>query len=124
MAKAKIKLEKKDNLFVIDKNKNYESFFSMSIVFYQKLIQLMEEHEGVNIHLNPKFEMLLNKLSLNNEEIKLEQNDLKLLVDWTDCLCVIMLELDSIDFKDKEIQKYLRLSETLIQQGKEFLLIQ
>jgi hypothetical protein len=124
MAKAKIKLEKKDNLFVIDKNKNYESFFSMSIVFYQKLIQLMEENEGVNIHLNPKFEMLLNKLSLNNEEIKLEQNDLKLLVDWTDCLCVIMLELDSIDFKDKEIQKYLRLSETLIQQGKEFLLIQ
>jgi hypothetical protein len=124
MAKAKIKLEKKDNLFVIDKNKNYESFFSMSIVFYQKLIQLMEEYEGVNIHLNPKFEMLLNKLSLNNEEIKLEQNDLKLLVDWTDCLCVIMLELDSIDFKDKEIQKYLRLSETLIQQGKEFLLIQ
>jgi hypothetical protein len=124
MAKAKIKLEKKDNLFVIDKNKNYESFFSMSIVFYQKLIQLMEENEGVNIHLNPKFEILLNKLSLNNEEIKLEQNDLKLLVDWTDCLCVIMLELDSIDFKDKEIQKYLRLSETLIQQGKEFLLIQ
>jgi len=124
MAKSKIKLEKKDNLFVIDKNKNYESFFSMSIVFYQKLIQLMEENEGVNIHLNPKFEMLLNKLSLNNEEIKLEQNDLKLLVDWTDCLCVIMLELDSIDFKDKEIQKYLRLSETLIQQGKEFLLIQ
>jgi len=65
MAKSKIKLEKKDNLFVIDKNKNYESFFSMSIVFYQKLIQLMEENEGVNIHLNPKFEMLLNKLSLN-----------------------------------------------------------
>ena len=124
MAKSKIKLEKKDNLFVIDKNKNYELFFSMSIVFYQKLIQLMEENEGVNIYLNPKFEVLLNKLSLYNEEIKLDQNDLKLLVDWTDCLCVIMLELDSIDFKDKEIQKYLRLSETLIQQGKEFLLIQ
>lgn len=122
MAKAKIKIEQQDNFFIIDKNKNYELFFSMSIVFYQKIIQLMQENEGVNIYLNPKFEVLLNKLSLNNQEIKLDKNDLKLLIDWADCLCIIMLEIDSIDFKDKEIQKYLRLSETLIKQGKELLL--
>lgn len=124
MAKAKIKIEQQDNFFIIDKNKNYELFFSMSIVFYQKIIQLMQENEGVNIYLNPKFEVLLNKLSLSNKEIKLEKNDLKLLIDWADCLCIIMLEIDSIDFKDKEIQKYLRLSETLIKQGKELLLIE
>ena len=121
MAKAKIKIEQQDNFFIIDKNKNYKLFFSMSIVFYQKIIQLMQENEGVNIYLNPKFEVLLNKLSLNNKEIKLDKNDLKLLIDWADCLCIIMLEIDSIDFKDKEIQKYLRLSETLIKQGKELI---
>jgi hypothetical protein len=124
MAKAKIKLEKQDNLFVIDKNKNYELFFSMSIVFYQKVIQAMEENGGISLYLNPKFEILLNKLSLNNNEIKLEENDLKLLVDWADCLCLIMLEIDSINFKDKDIQKFLGLSETLIKQGKELLSIQ
>lgn len=124
MAKAKIKLEKQDNLFVIDKNKNYELFFSMSIVFYQKVIQAMEENGGISLYLNPKFEILLNKLSLNNNEIKLEENDLKLLVDWADCLCLIMLEIDSINFKDKDIQKFLGLSETLIKQSKELLSIQ
>lgn len=123
MAKAKIKIEKKDQNFVITKNKNYELFLSMSIIFYQKLITLMQENEGVNIYLNPKFEILLNKISLNNSEIILENDDLKLLIDWADCLCIIMLEIDSIDFKDKDIQKYLGLSESLIKQGKNLLSI-
>jgi len=121
MPRINIKIEKSDDCIIIDKDKNYEFLLSMSIVFYQKLMQIMQDNEEVLISLNPKFESLLSKINLKNEVIKINNEELKLLIDWIDCLCLIMLDLDSIDFKNKEIQKYLKVSEKFISSGKKIL---
>lgn len=121
MPKQIIKIIKKDDKFVIDKNKNYEYFFSMSIIFYHKIIEVMKKDSGMNIEINPKFENLLTKLTINNETIIINEAEIKFLTDWVDCLCLIMLELDSIDFKNKDIKKFLRLSESLINNSKKLL---
>lgn len=121
MAKSQIKIEKDGDIFIIAKDKNYELFFSMSVVFYQKVIEIMKQDSGLNISINPKFESVLLKMSLNNESIKINQDDLKLLLDWVDCLCLIMLDIESIDYKNKDIKKYLRLSESLISNSKKII---
>ena len=121
MSRINIKIQKLNDFIIIDKDKNYEFLLSMSIVFYQKLMQIMQDNEEVLISLNPKFESLLSKINLKNEVIKINNEELKLLIDWIDCLCLIMLDLDSIDFKNKEIQKYLKVSEKFISSGKKIL---
>lgn len=121
MAKIKTKIEKIDDFYIIDKDKNYEFFFSMSIIFYQKLISIMQNSEGVVLSMNPKFENLLTKLNLKNEIIKINKDDLSIMIEWVDCLCLIMLDIDSIDLKNKEIKKYLRISESIITTGKKLL---
>jgi len=121
MARSKIIIEKDNQEFVIKNDKNYELFFSMSIVFYQRIIEFMKKDTGMIISINPKFETLLLKISFHNEEIKLNEEDLKLLIDWVDCLCLIMLDIESIDYKNKDIKKYLRLSESLIANSKKLL---
>jgi hypothetical protein len=121
MAKIKTKIEKIDDSYIIDKDENYEFFFSMSIIFYQKLISIMQNSEGVVLSMNPKFENLLTKLNLKNEIIKINKDDLSIMIEWVDCLCLIMLDIDSIDLKNKEIKKYLRISESIITTGKKLL---
>jgi hypothetical protein len=121
MPRTNIKIERSNDFIIIDKDKNYEFLLSMSIVFYQKLMFIMQDNEEVLISLNPKFENLLSKINLKNETIKINNEELQLLIDWIDCLCLIMLDLDSIDFKNKEIQKYLKMSEKFILSGKKIL---
>lgn len=120
--KIQINIEKSNDFFVIEKDKNYEFFLSMSIIFYQKLMSIIQSGDGMIISLNPKFENLLSKISLKNEVIKLTEDELKLMIDWTDCLCLIMLDIDSIDFKNKEIKKYLKLSEIFISTCKKLII--
>jgi hypothetical protein len=121
MAKIKTKIEKIDDFYIIDKDENYEFFFSMSILFYQKLITIMQNSEGVVLSMNPKFESLLKKINLKNEIIKINKDDLNIMIEWIDCLCLIMLDIDSIDLKNKEIKKYLRISESIITTGKKLI---
>jgi hypothetical protein len=121
MPRSNIKIEKSDDFIIIEKDKNYEFLLSMSIIFYQKLMTIMQSNEEFLISMNPKFENLLSKINLKNETIKINSEELKLLIDWIDCLCLIMLDLDSIDLKNKDIQKYLKMSGKFILSSKKIL---
>lgn len=122
MAKAKIKIEKNEDNFIIIRDKNYEFLLSISVVFYQRIIKMMQESQGINLVMNKKFESLLGKIIISDDQIILNEEELKLYSDWLDCLCLIMLDLESIDFKSKDIKKYLSLSENFIKQSKNFLI--
>lgn len=121
MPRSKITIEKINDHFLIKKDKNYQSFFSMSVIFYHRVIEVIKQDSGMNVAMNPKFEILLTKLSFDNEKIIIDLDQLKLMVDWVDCLCLIMLEIENLDFKNKEIKKYLRLSESFIFIANKFL---
>jgi hypothetical protein len=121
MPRSNIKIEKSDDFIIIEKDKNYEFLLSMSIIFYQKLMTIMQSNEEFLISMNPKFENLLSKINLKNETIKINNEELQLLIDWIDCLCLIMLDLDSIDLKNKDIQKYLKMSGKFILSSKKIL---
>lgn len=118
MAKSQIKISAKDDSIVIENDNNFESFLSMSLIFYHKIIDIMQKTQGLLLAMNPNFQNLIIKLSTNEKEIKLSKEDLKIMTDWIDCLCLIMLDLDSIDFKNKQIKKYLSFSEQFIKKSK------
>ena len=121
MAKAQIKIEKNNDFFLISNDKNYELMLSMSVIFYNRIVELMKNTDGIVLYMNPKFKNLIKNISSKSDFISLSDVELKLLIDWVDCLCLIMLDIDSIDYKDKDIKKYLSLSEKFIKNGKELL---
>jgi hypothetical protein len=123
MPKIEIKIERDQNLFIIRKDKNFDHLISLSIVFYERIMSFMQKTEGVSLQMNPKFVSLLQKITTNSEKLYLSQEDITIFVDWVDCLCLIMLDIDSIDYANKDIKKYLTLSERFIKKSKELMAV-
>lgn len=121
MSKIEIKIERDQNLFIIKRDKNFDHLISLSIVFYERIMSFMKKSEGIVLHMNPKFASLINKITAESEKLYLSEEDIALFVDWVDCLCLIMLDIDSIDYSNKEIKKYLTLSERFIKKSKELM---
>lgn len=122
MPRVEIKINRDKNLFIIKKDKNFELLLGISVVFYKRIMTLMQKSEtNVIIQMNPKFTSLINKVTSDSERLFLSEEDITLFVDWVDCLCLIMLDLDSVDYKNKEIKRYLTLSERFIKRTKELM---
>ena len=121
MPKTEIKIQRDKNLFIIRRDDNFIHLLEMSLVFYKRLMTLMQDTEGVVLHMNTKFLNLINKVTIDSEKIYLSEDDVTLFADWVDCLCLIMLDLDSVDYKNKEIKKYMTLSERFIKRSKELM---
>ena len=121
MPKTEIKIQRDKNLFIIRRDDNFIHLLEMSLVFYKRLMTLMQDTEGVVLHMNTKFLNLINKVTIDSEKVYLSEDDVTLFADWVDCLCLIMLDLDSVDYKNKEIKKYMTLSERFIKRSKELM---
>lgn len=121
MPKAEVKINRDKNLFIIKRDPNFIHLLDISLVFYRRLMTLIQDADGVILQMNPKFLDLIGKVTVDAEKIYLSEEDVALFVDWVDCLCLIMLDLDSVDYKSKEVKKYLTLSERFIKRSKELM---
>lgn len=121
MPKTEVKIQRDNNLFIVKKDDNFIHLLDLSLVFYKRLMSLIQESDGVILQMNSKFVSLINKLTIDAEKIYLSEEDITLFVDWVDCLCLIMLDLDSIDYRNKDIKKYMTLSERFIKRSKELM---
>ena len=121
MPKAEVKISRDKNLFIIKRDSNFTHLIDISLVFYKRLMTLIQDTDGVILQMNPKFLDLIGKITIDEEKIYLSEEDVTLFVDWVDCLCLIMLDLDSVDYKSKEVKKYLTLSERFIKRSKELM---
>jgi hypothetical protein len=121
MPKTEIKIQRDKNLFIIRRDDNFIHLLDMSLVFYKRLMTLMQDTEGVAMQMNTKFLNLISKVTIDSEKVYLSEDDVTLFADWVDCLCLIMLDLDSVDYKNKEIKKYMTLSERFIKRSKELM---
>lgn len=124
MAKKEISIERDKNLFIVKRDNNLEHLINISLVFYQNILSFMEKAEGSVLELSPKFAALIEKITNDSKEIYLSEEDFALFADWVDCLCLIMLEMDTIDYNDKQIKKYLSISESFIKKSKELIVNQ
>lgn len=121
MPKIEVKIQRDKNLYIIKKDPNFNHLMGLSLVFYQRIMSLMQGTDGMILQMNPKFMSLINKITIDSEKLYLSEEDITLFVDWVDCLCLIMLDLDSVDYKNRDIKKYLTLSERFIKRSKELM---
>lgn len=121
MKKRQITVEKDNNLIIILKDENFEHLLGVSYVFYERIMSLIQSDKGPVFQMSPRFVSLIKKLSVKSDKVYLSDDELALFVDWVDTLCLIMLDLDTIDYKNTEIKKYLTLSEKFIKRTKQIM---
>lgn len=121
MKRKQIKIEQKGDIIIIHKDDNFNHLISISYVFYERIMSVVNSEQAIHYKMSPRFAGLLNKIAIKNDIIHLSEDELSLFVDWIDTLCLIMLDLDNINYNHVEIKRYLTLSEKFIQKSKKIL---
>lgn len=121
MRKKHITINRDKDIITISKDENFEHLLGVSYVFYERIMSLIESEKGPVFQISPRFKKLIDKLSVKSDSVKLSEEELGLFVDWVDTLCLIMLDIDTIDYKNIEIKRYLTLSEKFIKKSKEIM---
>lgn len=126
----RIIIKKENDLYVIDNNEYFSNFLNISFDIYRKTINAISQSEGIYIHISPKFQTILLKIEkhFKEETIKFERWELESILDWIDCMCVIILnapkELEPFlenDESDESLNVFLQLSEEFMQKSKKIL---
>lgn len=112
MAKYKIDLQRIDyNRFALVKNKNFHFLLSNTYGFYRKILNDMESSSIYEEYSEiPEFTQLIEKLTDDNTESELSMDNLTTLMNWIDIICTVILELEGIDFNDKDLVKYFKIA--------------
>lgn len=128
--KKRIIIKKENDLFAIDNNEYFSNFLNISFDIYRKTINAISQNEGLLIHISPKFQTILLKIEkyFADDVIKFEQWELETLIDWVDCMCIIILSAPEEwepflenDEPNETINIFIQLSEEFIQQSKKIL---
>lgn len=128
--KKRIFIKKEDNLYIIYNNEYFSNFLNISFDIYRKTINAISQDQGILIDISPKFRKILLKIENNftDDIIKFENWELEALVDWVDCMCVIILSapqewepLLGSDEPSESLNIFLQLSEEFIKNAKKVL---
>ena len=112
------KLEKlSDNNYVINKNKNFFILIEKAYVIYNEIISDLKKHSKQPYKEKKTFINLINNLKQKNKTSIVSKSDLQLLVNWIDIICVLLLEKESVNLKDTELNSFFKLSEKFIKQA-------
>ena len=112
------KLEKlSDNNYVINKNKNFFILIEKAYVIKNEIISNLKKHRKQQYKKKKTFINLINNLKQKNKTSIVSKSDLQLLVNWIDIICVLLLEKESVNLKDTELNSFFKLSEKFIKQA-------
>lgn len=112
------KLEKlSDDNYIINKNKNFFLLIEKAHAIYNEIISDLKKHSKQPYKEKKTFINLINNLKEKNKTSIVSKNDLQLLVNWIDIICILLLEKESVNLKDVELNTFFKLSEQFIKQA-------
>lgn len=109
-----IKINKLENdSYEIIKDNNFAHLMGMSSGFYTRVLQFGSKFENVTANSSIEFKIVLNKIK-DHKELKpiFNKKELFMIDFWIKSLCEMLLEIDAIDLKEKNLVKYLKLSQS------------
>lgn len=109
-----------DNEYSIHKNIHLEFLIRGCHGFYSNIVQHMQEAYREQYVEKSEFIILMKKLLNETEFATVDSKDLVWLYDWVDVIVNIILELDSADFRDKNMKRFLKTAENFISEIKKF----
>jgi len=109
--KEKFKIQRlNDETYVLTKGKDFQKVFDITLTIYNEFIKDVEKIIKHKYKEKDEFINLIILLKEDNVQILISKNQLKLLSDWIDRICNILLEKDGVDYKNEELNEYFAIS--------------
>lgn len=74
----------------------------------------MQQLDQVQYEQQPEFIELIKKLLGGNEVAEINSKELSWLKNWVDIIINVVLELETADFKNKQMKRFLKTAENLM----------
>jgi hypothetical protein len=109
-----------DDLTHIEKDENLVHLISIGYGFHKKVIELVAE-KGFKYENGDEFVIILSKLSpIINDAALFKNYEIIMLRRWIDCVCQMLLDIDGVDYKDKDIRKFFKLAKDFVDKTREY----
>jgi hypothetical protein len=113
--KEHITLRKNRNgTFTIVRDEHFAKLMAVSFAFHSKYMESVSVEKGHTMQESPKFLLLMEKISEEQESIELVMGDIKILHEWVKCITEIIIALPSTDLTNENMLTFFRLSEDFV----------
>ena len=103
-----------DDKYLVHCNFHLEYLIRGCHAFYINLMLHMQQLDQVQYEQQPEFIELIKKLLGGNEVAEVNSKELSWLKNWVDIIINVVLELETADFKNKQMNRFLKTAENLM----------
>lgn len=109
------KLKKGNYSLVVDKN--LQHLIGLAYGFHNRVMETFSRKDNTQYTESVSLLNAINKIvptnpdSINSKKVTLEFDDIKTLNIWLKCVCQMIIELEHVDLKHKNIKKFFKLSD-------------
>lgn len=113
--KDHITLKKNRNgTFTIVRDEHFAKLMAVSFAFHSKYMEAASIEKGQVLQESPKFLLLMEQISADQEMVELVLSDIKILHEWVKCITEIIIALPNTDLKSDNMITFFRLSEDFV----------
>lgn len=119
MAKRyQITIEKKDETYIIHRNKHLNYLIEECRKCYKTIVDNIEFYSQTKYQESDDFIKLMTKVLDEKNDVYLSGKELTTLGTWIDINVILFVELDNSNLQDKEVKKFLKIAENFINEIK------
>lgn len=100
--------------FKIVKNEKFAHLMAVSFTFHSKYMESISIEKGQILQESPKFLSLMERLSIENEQVDISLSEVKILNEWVKCITEIIIALPATNLKDENMKVFFRLAQDFV----------
>ncbi len=105
-----IRISQKDNNVIIYKNENFLLMIKVCKYVYERMILDLEKESKIKHTENLQFSTLISNICSDKKTSTLNFEDAQMLSIWIDLLCNLIIEKNTTDLKNQELQRFFKIT--------------
>lgn len=97
-----------DDTFILKKNKEFNIVFGTTLTIYNVFVEDVEKIIKKKYEEKDSFIKLIILLKKEEKTVILNKEQIELLSNWIDRICIIIIEKKNVDLKNKDLNSYLK----------------
>ena len=113
-----------EDVYKITKNVHLEYLIKGTYGFFYKIKNGIKVPPGSELVAKDSFLELIEKLLSDDKTVTFSKNEINNIRLWIDAVVILVLEWETTDFKNKEIKKYIKMTQNFIEEINKLIPIQ
>jgi len=109
-----------DGTFVLSKNKNLHFLSNSCHSFYNVIMDVFAKQKP-NLELDFAHLQLIERFHKKDKSIILTEEELRWLTDWINTMCIMIIEMNTVEFGNVYVKRFFKMATNFIQKTKEII---